>query len=128
MDDDHEENSDGEIVPKAPPKKLRIRAKPQNVQMPPKGLTYSQRMAILGAFKTFDQDGYGNIDAYELKMAMRALGMRVHDEDIFVIMDEVDVDGSGEIDIDEFMDVVRPSIGGKDMFAEVNRAVLMTLG
>ena len=45
-------------------------------------------MEILRAFRTFDEDGSGNIDAYELKMAMRALGMRVHDDDIMGIMEE----------------------------------------
>merc|ERR1719377_72250 len=38
-----------------------------------------------------------------------------------MIMEEVDVDGSGEIDLDEFMEIVRPGIGGKDSLADIKK-------
>jgi len=91
------------------------------VEMPPSGLTTQQRKEIESAFHTFDTDGSGNIDAFELKLAMRALGMKVSEEEIATIMEEVDVDRSGEIDIDEFLEVVRPGIGGKDSLFDVKK-------
>jgi len=91
------------------------------VEMPPYGLTTQQRKEVERAFKTFDTDGSGNVDAFELKLAMRALGMKMSEEEIEVIMDEVDVDKSGEIDLDEFMEIVRPGIGGKDTLMDVKR-------
>jgi Ca2+-binding EF-hand superfamily protein len=89
--------------------------------MPESGLTTQQRKEVESAFRTFDTDGGGNIDAFELKLAMRALGMKMTEEEIAVIMEEVDVDKSGELDLDEFMEVVRPGIGGKDALYDVKK-------
>jgi len=91
------------------------------VEMPPYGLTTQQRKEVERAFKTFDTDGSGSVDAFELKLAMRALGIKMSEEEIELIMDEVDVDKSGEIDLDEFMEVVRPGIGGKDTLFDVKK-------
>lgn len=91
------------------------------VEMPPHGLTSQQRKEVERAFRTFDTDGSGSIDAFELKLAMRALGLKMGEEEIELIMEEVDVDKSGEIDIDEFMEVVRPGIGGKDTMYDVKK-------
>jgi Ca2+-binding EF-hand superfamily protein len=40
-------------------------------------LTEVQKKEIDGAFKLFDKDGSGNIDFYELRDAMRALGLNL---------------------------------------------------
>lgn len=106
----------GTLIPK------RKRMVPlSEVEMPPHGLTTQQRKEVERAFRTFDTDGSGSVDAFELKLAMRALGMKASEEEISYIMDEVDVDRSGEIDLDEFMEVVRPGIGGKDTLQDVKK-------
>ncbi len=45
-----------------------------------RGLTDVQMKEIDGAFRLFDKDGSGNIDFYELRDAMRALGLNMTKE------------------------------------------------
>ena len=45
-------------------------------------LTDIQKKEIDGAFKLFDKDGSGNIDFYELRDAMRALGLNLTKEQV----------------------------------------------
>ena len=45
----------------------------------------------------------GNIDAKELKVAMRALGFEPKKEEIRKMVNDLDKDGDGTIDFDEFM-------------------------
>ena len=45
-------------------------------------LTEEQKQEIKEAFDLFDTDGSGNIDAKELKVAMRALGFEPKREEI----------------------------------------------
>ena len=47
--------------------------------------------------------------------------MSTRADDIARIMDEVDVDGSGTIDKDEFIEIVRPVLGGRDPHSEVRK-------
>ena len=51
----------------------------------------------------------GTIDAKELKVAMRALGFEPKKEEIKKMIADIDKDGSGTIDFDEFLPVVRHS-------------------
>jgi len=45
----------------------------------------------------------GTIDAKELKVAMRALGFEPKKEEIKKMITDIDKDGSGTIDFDEFL-------------------------
>jgi Ca2+-binding EF-hand superfamily protein len=86
-----------------------------------RAFTSQQLIEIENAFKMFDADGNGSIDRREMKVAMKALGMSTKADDIARIMDEVDVDGSGTIDKDEFIEIVRPVLGGRDPHSEVRK-------
>ncbi|CAJ0560153.1 unnamed protein product, partial [Mesorhabditis spiculigera] len=57
----------------------------------------------------FDTDGSGAIGSEELKKAMRELGVGMSDEHIENIIREVDSDGNGEIDFDEFCACMKKS-------------------
>lgn len=48
----------------------------------------------------------GTIDANELKIAMKALGLEPNDNEIKQMIDEIDKDGSGTIDYDEFFEMM----------------------
>lgn len=48
----------------------------------------------------------GTIDAKELKVAMRALGFEPKKEEIKKMIADVDKDGSGTIDFNEFLDMM----------------------
>merc|ERR1712167_291862 len=68
----------------------------------PKGLTDDQIQEIREAFDLFDTDGSGTIDAKELKVAMRALGLDAKKDEIRRMINDIDKDGSGTIDFNEF--------------------------
>ncbi|XP_078492857.1 troponin C, body wall muscle isoform X2 [Ciona intestinalis] len=55
------------------------------------------------AFDIFDQDGGGDISTRELGRVMKMLGQTPSPEELAKIVEEVDVDGSGTIDFDEFL-------------------------
>ena len=48
----------------------------------------------------------GTIDAKELKVAMRALGFEPKKEEIKKMISDIDKDGSGTIDFQEFLDMM----------------------
>mmetsp|Transcript_18569 Transcript_18569/g.46793 ORF Transcript_18569/g.46793 Transcript_18569/m.46793 type:complete len:95 (-) Transcript_18569:209-493(-) len=58
------------------------------------------------AFNKFDKDGSGNIDAWELKQTLQAMGQNPTEEEVFQMMAEVDDDGSGSIEFAEFLKVI----------------------
>merc|ERR1711933_157563 len=68
-----------------------------------KELSEEQKQEIKEAFDLFDTDGSGEIDAKELKAAMRALGFEPKKEEIQKMISDVDDDGSGTIGYEEFL-------------------------
>jgi len=57
------------------------------------------------AFARFDKDNSGTIDASELKHTLIAIGQNPTDEEIFTMIAQVDDDGSGCIELSEFLKV-----------------------
>ena len=54
------------------------------------------------AFSVFDKDGSGAVSVSELGEMMSALGQNLSAEELDAMVEEVDADGSSEIDFDEF--------------------------
>lgn len=54
-----------------------------------------------GGKQFFDQDGSGAIDTKELGNIMRQLGAKLTDTEINLLVQEADVDGDGQVDINE---------------------------
>lgn len=92
----------------------------------PKGrypkLSQQKEQEIREAFELFDTDNSGTIDAKELNVAMRALGFEATEEDIIRMIAEVDKDGSGAIDFDEFKHMMTAKIGERDTKEELMKA------
>ncbi|KAK6934567.1 EF-hand domain, partial [Dillenia turbinata] len=86
------------------------------------GLSQQKRQEIKEAFELFDTDGSGTIDAKELNVAMRALGFEVTEEQINQMIADVDKDGSGAIDFDEFVHMMTAKIGERDSKEELMKA------
>ncbi|KAL7231809.1 hypothetical protein ACSBR2_009943 [Camellia fascicularis] len=86
------------------------------------GLTQQKRQEIKEAFELFDTDGSGTIDAKELNVAMRALGFEMTGEQIDQMIADVDKDGSGAIDFDEFVHMMTAKIGERDSKEELTKA------
>ena len=55
----------------------------------------------------FDKDGDGTIDSDELSSVLQVLGMNPTKEELEILLDSVDTDRNGVIDLDEFVDVMR---------------------
>lgn len=64
----------------------------------------------------------GNIDAKELKVAMRALGFEPKKEEIQKMIADVDDDGSGSIEFDEFLKMMTQKILNRDPKDEILKA------
>ena len=58
---------------------------------------------LLEAFKVFDRDGNGLIDAAELKYVLTNLGEKLTDEEVDEMLREADIDGDGQINYEEFV-------------------------
>ena len=65
-------------------------------------LTDEQRQEFKDVFSLFDKDGDGTVSTKELGVVMRALGQNPTDAEIAEMIKEVDTDGNGEVDFDEF--------------------------
>ena len=63
---------------------------------------------LIEAFKVFDVDGNGVVQASELHALMTQLGERVSEAEVLEIIAEHDIDGDGMIDYDEFIRMVEP--------------------
>ena len=72
------------------------------------GLSAHQlRIEIRKAFIRFDKDCSGYLDANELRAAFDLMGLRLSAEEVEIIMQEYDIDSSGQIDLPEFESMVR---------------------
>ena len=58
----------------------------------------SEENEMRQAFRVFDIDGNGLIDAQELKMTMRNLGENLTDDDVRAMIRAADRNGDGQID------------------------------
>ena len=70
------------------------------------GLSEEEIEEIREAFNLFDTDGSGTIDPKELKAAMQTLGFEAKNATIYQMISDIDKDGSGSIDFDEFLDMM----------------------
>ena len=58
-------------------------------------------------FRSFATDNSGAIDADELREAMAALGQEPSEEELMLLIEEADEDGSGEIEFEEFLPLIK---------------------
>lgn len=59
------------------------------------------------AFSVFDRDKTGHVTASELKHVMNSLGENVSNQDVEDMMKEADMDGDGELSVDDFIQFVQ---------------------
>ena len=69
-------------------------------------LTDEQKAEFREAFALFDKDGDGSITTKELGTVMRSLGQNPTEEELHEMILEVDEDGNGNIDFDEFFQLM----------------------
>lgn len=86
-----------------------------------KYLTGEQREEISTAFYLFDKDGSGSIDVIELKDAMKALGIFMTKTEATEIMERIDKDGSGQLELDEFIALMSEIIYKRNALMEMKK-------
>lgn len=74
------------------------------------------------AFEMFDKDKDGSITAKELAMVMKSLNQEPTDADVEEMINEVDVNGNGKIEYEEFVIMMNKRIKETDTEEEVINA------
>ena len=62
---------------------------------------------LLDLFRDWDRNGDGRIDAKEFRYAVAALGYDASREDLDILFNELDADGNGTLEYDEFKSALR---------------------
>merc|ERR1712137_855908 len=104
----------GKAAPKAPAK-----FDPERYARP--GLSSDEVAEMKEAFDLFDNDGSGAISVNELTSAMKSLGFDVKHAVVYNMVSDLDSDGSGEIEFDEFLEVMTAKISDKNTKEEIDR-------
>merc|ERR1711959_812342 len=74
------------------------------------------------AFYAFDADGEGTIGREELDQLLDALGENLTETEVDKMVAQVDKDGSGEIDFDEFLYMMRCKLDNEDNEKDIQDA------
>ncbi|KAJ5074190.1 calmodulin-7 [Anaeramoeba ignava] len=77
-------------------------------------LTEEQIKEFKETFRLFDKDGDGEITALELKSMLQSLGQNPTDQDIQNMIKEVDVDGDGKIQENEFLKIFERRLNAEE--------------
>ncbi|CAI2377112.1 unnamed protein product [Moneuplotes crassus] len=77
-------------------------------------LSETQLEEFKEAFSLFDKDGDGTVDTNELGQVMRTLGQNPTEAELNEMIQEVDVDGNGEIDFEEFVGLMAKKLNEED--------------
>ncbi|CAK9007709.1 unnamed protein product [Durusdinium trenchii] len=86
-------------------------------------LTEEQKQELKEVFDLYDTDGSAAIDNTELKGLMQVLGFSATTrEELVAMMMAVDKDGSGEIELDEFLQMMAPKVLGREPSAIIRKA------
>ncbi len=101
--------------------------KPGNNKRNKTSLTEEQKEEIKEAFDLFDTNGTGKIDAKELKVAMRALGFEPKKGEIRNIIIDVDKEGTGTVEYQDFLDLMTIKMRERDPVEEMKKAFQLFL-
>ena len=74
---------------------------------------FEQDARMKDAFALFDKDGDGTMDTNELRTVLQSLGKNVSEDELQEMIAEVDEDGSGEIDFEEFSEMMKQQLAGQ---------------
>ena len=69
-------------------------------------LTVEQKAELKEAFGLFDKNGDGKISVDELEAVIRSMGQKPTREEVKCMMENMDKDGNGTIEFDEFLEMM----------------------
>jgi len=72
-----------------------------------KGMLNRRKVRAIDVFQFLDTSNNGEISREELMSGLARLGSKVSGEDVQVLLDHLDADGSGEISINEFFQALK---------------------
>ncbi|XP_072971799.1 calmodulin-1-like [Typha angustifolia] len=85
-------------------------------------LTQEQICEFQEAFLLFDRNGDGYISLEELNTVLQSLGQNPTNEELHDMIKEVDVDGNGTIDFEEFLNLMAKKMKETDADEELKEA------
>ena len=85
-------------------------------------LTDEQTAEFREAFALFDKDGDGTISTKELGTVMNSLGQKPSAAELESMINEVDADGNGEIDFEEFLAMMAKKLKETDLEEDIREA------
>ena len=89
------------------------------------GLTEDDIEEIKEAFDLFDSDGSGTVEPRELKSAMVSLGFEAKNATLFHVITELDKDGSGAIDFEEFLAMMSSQMSDHDSKDDIHKIFIL---
>ncbi|KAI6218200.1 Calmodulin [Aphelenchoides fujianensis] len=95
----------------------------QHAQLPQiDGLTREQVEEFKEAFELFDKDGDGRVTAQELGIVMQSLGHTPTQQELLDMVNEIDEDGNGTIELVEFARMMNKKVKESDVERELREA------
>ena len=85
------------------------------------GLSADEVQEVKDAFDLFDGDQSGAVSVNELIEAMQSLGLEQKNEAVFNMIKEIDTDGSGELEFQEFLEMMTARLTNKTPRADIER-------
>ncbi len=104
---------------RVPNKSVKKEFNAQDYERP--GLSSDEIEEIKEAFDIFDVDKSGSISVSELLKAMKTLGFDSKNPAIFNMISDMDHDGNGEIEFEEFLDMMTARISDKNTKQDLER-------
>ncbi|KAI6196446.1 hypothetical protein M3Y94_01111000 [Aphelenchoides besseyi] len=89
------------------------------------GLTREQVEELKEAFELFDKDKDGRVTATELGIVMQSLGHCPTDQELTDMVNEIDEDGNGSIELEEFAKMMSRTVKESDVERELREAFLV---
>uniref|UniRef100_A0A915DZN0 EF-hand domain-containing protein n=1 Tax=Ditylenchus dipsaci TaxID=166011 RepID=A0A915DZN0_9BILA len=86
------------------------------------GLTREQVEEFKQAFELFDRDGDGKVTAKELNIVMKNLGQTPTEEELVEMIKEIDEDGNGTIEFEEFVKMMSAKVKESENEKELREA------
>ncbi|CAD5213316.1 unnamed protein product [Bursaphelenchus xylophilus] len=86
------------------------------------GLTKEQVEEFKEAFELFDKDGDGRVTALELGIVMQSLGHTPTEQELIDMVNEIDEDGNGSIELEEFVKMMSRKVKDTETEKELQEA------